>query len=87
MPEAKYILFHTASALALSKKSRRTTEAMYRAESLAAKSPNIPVPLHLRNPETKLMKDLGYGKDYEWKSDFKHSTGFLPEEIGDDEIF
>ena len=87
MPEAKYILFHTASALTLSKKSRRTTEAMYRAESLAAKSPNIPVPLHLRNPETKLMKDLGYGKDYEWKSDFKHSKGFLPEEIGDDEIF
>ena len=87
MPEAKYILFHTASALALSKKSRRTTEAMYRAESLAVKLLNIPVLFYLRNPETKLMKDLGYGKDYEWKSDFKHSKGFLPEEIGDDEIF
>ncbi len=87
MPEAKYILFHTASALALSKKSRRTTDAMHRAESLAAKSPNIPVPLHLRNPETKLMKDLGYGKDYEWKADFKHGKGFLPEEIGDEKIF
>ena len=87
MPEAKYILFHAASALALSKKSRRTTDAMHRAESLAAKSPNIPVPLHLRNPETKLMKDLGYGKDYEWKADFKHGKGFLPEEIGDEKIF
>lgn len=87
MPEAKYILFHTASALALSKKSRRTTEAMYRAEKVASKSPNIPVPLHLRNPETKLMKDLGYGKNYEWKADFKHDKGFLPEEISGEKIF
>jgi putative ATPase len=87
MPEAKYVLYHTVSALTLSKKSRRTTDAMHAAEELAKNTPNLPTPLHLRNPETKLMKDLGYGKDYLWKADFKHEKGFLPEEISGREIF
>lgn len=87
MPEAKYVLFHVASALALSKKSRRTTEAMNKAIDLVKKTPNLPTPLHLRNPETKLMKDLGYGEDYEWKADFKHEKGFLPEDISNENIF
>lgn len=87
MPEAKYILFHTASALALSKKSRKTTDAMGRAIALAKRTPNLPVPLHIRNPETKLMKDLGYGEKYEWKEGFQHEKGFLPEEISGEEIF
>ena len=87
MPEAKYVLYHTVSALTLSKKSRRTTDAMHAAEELAKNTPNLPTPLHLRNPETKLMKDLGYGKDYQWEADFKHEKGFLPEEISGREIF
>lgn len=87
MPEAKYIIYHTAVALSLSKKSRKTTEAMYKAESLAKEYPNLEVPLHIRNGATKLMKNLGYGKDYKWESDFKHPKGYLPEEIKDISIF
>ena len=87
MPESSYILFHVVTALAKSEKSRRTTDAMYRAQSLAKKYPDAPVPLHLRNPETKLMKDLGYGEAYKWEADFKHSKGFLPKELEDETIF
>jgi len=39
------------------------------------------VPLHLRNAPTKLMKDQGYGKDYQWKPGFEHNKGFMPEEL------
>ncbi len=87
MPEAKYILFHAVSALAKSKKSRQTTDAMHQALDLARKYPNLAVPTHLRNPSTKLMKDLGYGQDYQWTADFKHPKGFLPEQIKDQKIF
>jgi len=81
MPESNYILFHVASALAKSAKSRQTTEAMGRAQTLAKQYPDAAVPLHLRNAPTKLMKDLGYNKNYKWEADFKHSKGFLPEEL------
>ena len=87
MPESNYILFHVATALAKSEKSRHTTDAMHRAQSLAKQYQDAPVPLHLRNAETKLMKDLGYAKDYEWKADFKHKNGFLPDELKNEKIF
>ena len=87
MPESNYILFHVATALAKSEKSRHTTDAMHRAQSLAKRYQDAPVPLHLRNAETKLMKDLGYAKDYEWKADFKHKNGFLPDELKNEKIF
>lgn len=87
MPESSYILFHVATALAKSEKSRRTSEAMYRAQALAKRYQDAPVPLHLRNAETKLMKDLGYAKDYEWKANFQHKNGFLPDELRDEKIF
>ena len=78
MPECQYNLFHCAVALAKSEKSRSVTNAMYAAQSTARDYPNLPVPLHLRNAPTKLMKDLGYQKDYAWQADFKHPEGFLP---------
>lgn len=87
MPESSYVLFHAATALAKSKKSRATTEAMYKAQELAKKYPDAQVPLHLRNAPTKLMKDLGYAKDYKWESDFKHQKGFLPDELSGENIF
>ena len=83
LPEAKYNLFHCAIALARSQKSREITDLMYSAFELARKYPNSPVPLHLRNAPTKLMKDLGYNKGYKWQAGFKHDKGFLPEEIKD----
>jgi putative ATPase len=87
MPESSYILFHVATALAKSEKSRRTTDAMHRATNLAKQYSDAPVPLHLRNAPTKLMKDLGYAKDYEWKANFQHNQGFLPDELKDQQIF
>ncbi len=81
MPESSYVLFHVAAALAKSQKSRQTTEAMHRAQNLAKQYPDAPVPLHLRNAPTTLMKDLGYAKDYKWEADFQHNKGFLPDEI------
>jgi len=87
MPESSYILFHVATALAKSAKSRHTSEAMTRAKALAAQYPDAPVPLHLRNAPTKLMKDLGYNRDYKWQADFKHEAGFLPNELKNEIIF
>lgn len=87
MPESSYILFHVATALAKSEKSRQTTDAMYAAQALARQYPDVQVPIHLRNAPTKLMKDLGYAKDYEWKADFKHNKGFLPDELNGKTIF
>lgn len=81
LPEANYNLYHCALALARSQKSREVTNAMHEAKQQAKKYPNAPVPLHIRNAPTKLMKDLGYGKDYKWETDFKHKKGFLPEEV------
>jgi putative ATPase len=87
MPESSYILFHVAAALAKSEKSRQTTDAMHRAQSLAKQYSEAPVPLWLRNAPTKLMKDLDYGKGYAWKADFKPEKGFLPDELKDEKIF
>lgn len=87
MPESNYILFHVATALAKSEKSRQTSDAMGRAQKLAKQYPDSPVPLHLRNAPTKLMKDLGYNEGYKWEADFKHAKGFLPDEFKDAEIF
>lgn len=81
LPEANYNLYHCAVALARSAKSREVTDLMHDAKTLAKQYPDLPVPLHIRNAPTKLMKDLGYGKDYKWQADFKHDKGFLPDEI------
>lgn len=81
LPEAGYNLYHCATALAKAEKSREVTDLMNEAKALAKRFPDSPVPLHVRNAPTKLMKDLGYGKDYKWKADFKHEKGFLPDEI------
>ena len=81
MPESNYILYHCATALARSEKSREITDLMNEAKALAKQYTDAPVPLHIRNAPTKLMKDLGYGKGYKWQADFKHTKGFLPDEM------
>lgn len=83
MPEANYNLYHCATALARSPKSRETTDLMNQSRELAQRFSDSPVPMHLRNAPTKLMKDLGYSKNYEWQADFKHKDGFLPKEVAD----
>lgn len=87
MPECQYNLFHCAAVLAKAPKSRQVADAMNAALNAARQYPDLPVPLHLRNAPTKLMKDLGYGEGYEWQADFKHKNGFLPQELADVDFF
>lgn len=87
MPECQYVLYHCASVLAKTNKSRATTNAMHRAQAAAREHPDLPVPLHLRNAPTKLMKDLGYNKGYQWEAGFEHEKGFLPPEIHNLHLF
>jgi putative ATPase len=87
LPEAQYNLFHCASVLAKAPKSREVASAMSRALAAAGQHPDLPVPLHLRNAPTKLMKDLGYGKGTKWEAGFKHPDGFLPSELKDTDFF
>lgn len=87
MPESGLMLAHTAVALALSKKSRATTDAWYKALDVARKSRGEPVPIWLRNAPTKLMKDLGYGKGQKWEAGFHLDKSYLPESVKDVEIW
>lgn len=87
MPECQYNLFHCATVLAKCEKSRVVADAMHAAQTAARDHPDSPVPLHLRNAPTKLMKDLGYNQDYKWEADFKHKKGFLPDDLSDLELF
>ena len=87
MPECQYNLFHCASVLAKAPKSREAADAMSAALRAAREHPDLPVPLQLRNAPTKLMKDLGYGKDYKWQAGFKHQEGFLPPELAGTDFF
>jgi putative ATPase len=87
LPECQHNLYHCAAVLAKAPKSRAVTGAMHAAQAAARDYPDLPVPLHLRNAPTKLMKDLGYNKDYKWQADFKHEQGFLPPELQDIHIF
>jgi len=85
-PEARIILSETAVYLAVSPKSNSTYMAINEALALVKKTGNLPVPLHLRNAPTKLMKDLDYGKEYKYAHSYDGNfvdQDFLPEEIRD----
>lgn len=81
LPEANYNLYHCAVALARSQKSREVAGLMHDAKQLAEQYPDSLVPLRIRNAPTKLMKDLGYNKDYKWQADYTPHEGFLPDDI------
>ncbi len=81
LPEAKFALFHAATALARSAKSREITEQMYAAQKLVEQFPDAKIPLYIRNAPTNLMKNLDYAKDYEWKTGFNIGKNYLPDEI------
>ncbi|MFO7617194.1 MAG: replication-associated recombination protein A, partial [Bacteroidales bacterium] len=83
-PESRIILSETAVYLATSPKSNSTYKAIGRAQELVAQSGNLPVPLHLRNAPTKLMKELGYGREYNYPHD--QPGHFLQEEYLPDKI-
>ena len=84
MPEARIILGQAAVYLATSAKSNSTYLAINKALDLAEKTANLPVPLHLRNAPTKLMKQQGYGVDYLYPHDFPEhfvQQSYLPPEL------
>lgn len=83
-PEARIILSECAVYLAVSPKSNSTYMAINEAMAFVKKTGNLPVPLHLRNAPTKLMKDLDYGKEYKYAHSHQGNftdLEFLPEEI------
>ncbi len=83
-PESRIILSETALYLAVSPKSNSSYSAINEAMSFVKKTGDLPVPLHLRNAPTKLMKDLDYGKDYGYAHAYEGNfvdLEFLPEEI------
>jgi len=86
MPEARIILAQVATYLASCPKSNSAYIAIEEAMEDARKYPDLPVPLHLRNAPTKLMEELGYGKDYKYSHDFPGhfvQQQFLPDELKD----
>ena len=90
MPESQLILAHICLYLSTAKKSRAATNALGRAKAAVYEFPNEPVPLHLRNAPTKLMKHLGYAKDYEWTEEHvgpKDGKGFLPDRLKGKKFF
>lgn len=83
-PESRIILSEATIYLANSPKSNSAYEAINKAQKLVQETGNLSVPLHLRNSPTKLMKELGYGKDYKYSHAYKDNfveQEFLPEEI------
>lgn len=84
MPEARIILAETCIYLATSPKSNSAYMAIDSALEAVEKGTPLPVPLHLRNAPTSLMKDLGYAKDYKYAHAYEGNfvdQEFLPEEI------
>ncbi|MDL2322642.1 replication-associated recombination protein A [Bacteroidales bacterium OttesenSCG-928-A17] len=83
-PEGRIILAETTVYLATSPKSNSAYMAIDKAIAEVSQSGNLPVPLHLRNAPTKLMKDLDYGKDYKYAHSYEGNfvdQEFLPPEV------
>jgi putative ATPase len=90
MPEAQLILSHICLYLAKAPKSRAATNALAKAKQAVYDFPNEPIPLHLRNAPTSLMKELGYGKGYKWSDEHvgpEENKNFLPEKIKGKKFF
>lgn len=83
-PESRIILSQCAIYLATSPKSNASYMAIGKAQQVVKQTGDLPVPLHLRNAPTKLMKELGYGDEYKYSHDYENNFAdqeFLPDEI------
>ena len=83
-PEARIILSQCAIYLASSAKSNASYKAINKAQQMVKQTGDLSVPIHLRNAPTKLMKELGYGKDYQYAHDYEGNFAFqdyLPDEL------
>jgi len=89
-PESQLILSQCVIYLASSAKSNAATTAIGAAMAAVKNHGDLPVPLHLRNAPTKLMKDLGYKKGYEYSHDYNNNFSeqeYLPREIAGQKFF
>ena len=89
-PESRIILSEATIYLATAPKSNSAYQAIKDAQQLVRKTGDLAVPLHIRNAPTKLMKDIGYGKDYKYAHSYDGNfvqDNFLPEEIKDNLIY
>jgi putative ATPase len=83
-PESRILLSQCAVYLATSPKSNASYEAIGKAQQLVKQTGDLPVPLHLRNAPTKLMKELGYGDDYKYAHSYDNNFAeqeFLPDAV------
>ncbi len=86
MPEARIVLSQCATYLASCPKSNASYLAIENAMNDVEKNPDYEVPLHLRNAPTKLMEELGYGKEYKYAHDYDEhyiEQQYLPDELKD----
>ena len=89
-PESRIILSQCAVYLATSPKSNASYMAINEAQATVKKTGNLPVPLALRNAPTKLMKDLGYGENYQYAHSYEGNFAaaeFLPKELSNTTFF
>ena len=89
-PEARIILSQCAIYLASSPKSNASYKAINKAQQVVKQTGDLSVPIHLRNAPTKLMKELGYGKDYQYAHDYADNFAFqdyLPDELQDETFY
>ena len=89
-PECRIILAQTATYLASSAKSNASYLAIGKAQSLVQQTGDLPVPMQLRNAPTKMMKEMDYGKNYQYAHDFSGNfvlQEFLPESIANTKLY
>lgn len=89
-PESRIILSQCAIYLASSPKSNASYVAIDAALNVVRQAGDLPVPLHIRNAPTKLMKNLGYGKNYEYSHSYENnfsSQEYLPPEIAGSKFY
>lgn len=90
MPEARIVLSECTIYLSCSPKSNSAYTAIDRALELVEKTGDIPIPLHLRNAPTQLMKEFGYGAEYKYPHDYINNyikQVYLPDKIKDEKIY
>jgi putative ATPase len=89
-PECRIVLSQTTTYLASSPKSNAAYMAINNAESLVRKTGDLPVPMHLRNAPTGMMKNMGYGSDYKYAHNYEGNfveQEFLPENIAGAKLY
>jgi putative ATPase len=89
-PESRIILSQCAVYLATSPKSNASYMAINEAQALVKQTGDLPIPIHLRNAPTKLMKELGYGEEYQYSHNYANNFSeqeYLPDAIKETKLY